>query len=398
MEFKDWISEVASNSWDVYIKRLSANDTGATGGHQVGVYIPKPIMAELFPSINRIDIKNPDFHFTGVIDSDNVPEQELRAVYYNGKPFGEGTRNEKRITCWKQGVDYTPIQDEEKTGAIGIFAFRKSETDVNYMRAWVCRGLEEEDYIEDRIGEVGPGEVIFESGDVVFEGVISERKVPEQEYPEEWKRVFPSGKEIVTHLFEKGLYSDLKPDKRVVKRRDHEYDLFKLVESEHALPLIREGFSDVESFIKLANSISNRRKSRSGKSLELHLEFIFREEGLNTFGTQCVTEGNKKPDFLFPGCHYYHDADFPDEKLRVLAVKTTVKDRWRQVLNEADRLTTTYLFTLQEGVSRKQYEEMKAANVKLVVPSDLHERFHKKIRSELYSLSDFIGETKALYE
>ncbi|MCU2864148.1 type II restriction endonuclease, partial [Enterobacter hormaechei subsp. xiangfangensis] len=91
-----------------------------------------------------------------------------------------------------------------------------------------------------------------------------------------------------------------------------------------------------DEFIALANSVSNRRKSRAGKSLELHLEHLFIEHGLRHFATQAITEGNKKPDFLFPSAGAYHDTEFPVENLRMLAVKTTCKDRWRQLLNEAD--------------------------------------------------------------
>ena len=35
------------------------------------------------------------------------------------------------------------------------------------------------------------------------------------------------------------------------------------------------------------------------------------------------------------------------------------KDRWRQVLNEADCIETKYLFTLQQGISKNQLREMK---------------------------------------
>lgn len=183
----------------------------------------------------------------------------------------------------------------------------------------------------------------------------------------------------------------------MLKRREHEFNLFKLVEYHHTYPLISNGFSDVEEFIKLANSISNRRKSRSGRSLELHLENIFREEGLNTFGTQCVTEGNKKPDFLFPDCSSYHNPAYPPEKLRMLAVKTTVKDRWRQILNEANKIETLHLFTLQAGVSENQYREMKEENVLLVVPKRIHKSFPESIRNEIYSLESFINETRSIY-
>lgn len=56
----------------------------------------------------------------------------------------------------------------------------------------------------------------------------------------------------------------------------------------------------------------------------------------------------------------------------MLAVKTTCKDRWRQVLNEADKINNIHLFTLQEGVSLTQFREMQSAGVKLVVPLPLH--------------------------
>ena len=36
--FHNWLLEIACENYFVYIKRLSANDTGATGGHQVGLY------------------------------------------------------------------------------------------------------------------------------------------------------------------------------------------------------------------------------------------------------------------------------------------------------------------------------------------------------------------------
>ncbi len=52
-----------------------------------------------------------------------------------------------------------------------------------------------------------------------------------------------------------------------------------------------------------------------------------------------------KPDFLFPSAGAYHDTEFPVENLRMLAVKTTCKDRWRQILNEADKIHQVHLFT-----------------------------------------------------
>jgi hypothetical protein len=80
----------------------------------------------------------------------------------------------------------------------------------------------------------------------------------------------------------------------------------------------------------------------------------------------------------------------------MLGVKTTCKDRWRQILNEADRIDTKHLITLQEGVSIDQFKEMQSANVRLVVPTPLHRSYPEKIRHELISLADFISETKSI--
>ena len=83
--------------------------------------------------------------------------------------------------------------------------------------------------------------------------------------------------------------------------------------------------------VKSANTILNRRKSRAGRSLEHHLEEIFRISEL-IFQTQVTTENNKKPDFLFPNIEAYNDLTFDNNKLILLAAKTTCKDRWRQIL------------------------------------------------------------------
>jgi hypothetical protein len=43
-----------------------------------------------------------------------------------------------------------------------------------------------------------------------------------------------------------------------------------------------------------------------------------------------------------------------------------VQDRWRQILNAADRIRVKHLLTLQEGVSPAQMAEMRQAGVKRV--------------------------------
>lgn len=396
----DWLEEIKGSECLFYAKRLSGNDTGATKSHQAGIYFPNKVMADVFPEIDRIDIHNPDHFLKAIVESHNLPEQELRVIYYNSKPRGEGTRNEKRITRWKETSEPTPLQDPDNTGALALFAFLKHQKDKNseYLKIWVCNNPEEEAYAELMLGEVIPGNGVFGEPLNLFGGFqIPHGKLQNPNIlPAYWKEVFPSGQEILNFLFEKYPLIDISPDDRLIKRRSKEFDLFKTIENIHSIPLINKGFDNIDDFIAIANSITNRRKSRSGRSLEIHLEKIFIEEGLVHFSSQCVTENNKKPDFIFPSHSAYHDYTFPENKLSMLAVKTTCKDRWRQLLNEAHRIKNPYLFTLQEGVSVNQYKEMKQEGVTLVIPEPIREKFPGEIRGELTNLSQFIEKTKSL--
>jgi site-specific DNA-cytosine methylase len=108
--------------------------------------------------------------------------------------------------------------------------------------------------------------------------------------------------------------------------------------------------------------------------------------------SQAVTEMNKRPDFLFPGPDAYANPRFDENKLVVLASKTTCKDRWRQILNEADRVKTKHLFTLQQGISSNQLAEMYRSNVCLVVPKPYITSFPEEYRSRILTLNDFVGQ------
>jgi type II restriction enzyme len=78
----------------------------------------------------------------------------------------------------------------------------------------------------------------------------------------------------------------------------------------------------------------------------------------------------------------------------VLGAKTTCKDRWRQVLNEADRVDEKYLFTLQQGISANQLKEMCDYNLKLIVPKKYLTCFPSEFRDKIGTLSSFITMVK----
>lgn len=82
-----WLLDKSTSDTYMFIKRLSANDTGATGGHQVGIYIPSGIVEHLFPSINHTRDLNPSVTLNAHTSSHSCPDSEARAVYYNGRFF-----------------------------------------------------------------------------------------------------------------------------------------------------------------------------------------------------------------------------------------------------------------------------------------------------------------------
>lgn len=89
----------------------------------------------------------------------------------------------------------------------------------------------------------------------------------------------------------------------------------------------------------------------------------------------------------------YEDPQFPEFKLFILALKTTCKDRWRQVLQEAPRIRQKHLLILQEGISENQLAEMAAARVTLVVPQKLHASYGNGAPA-LLSVQQFIDQVR----
>jgi hypothetical protein len=78
----------------------------------------------------------------------------------------------------------------------------------------------------------------------------------------------------------------------------------------------------------------------------------------------------------------------------MLGVKSTCKDRWRQVLSEADRIEKKHLLTLEAAISTNQTDEMKSKQLQLVVPEKIHESFTKNQQEWLLDIQTFIETVK----
>ena len=183
------------------------------------------------------------------------------------------------------------------------------------------------------------------------------------------------------------------PDHTLIAWLEREVLLFKTLEKHIVAEKLEQGFgetgSDVDEFISFSLSVQNRRKSRAGHAFENHLAIIF-DSNYVLYSKGAKTERNNKPDFLFPDIKQYHNSEFSASLLTMLGVKTSAKDRWRQVLSEADRINEKHLITLEPAISTNQTEEMTAQNVQLVLPQPIMETYSQDQQNKLKNLSEFI--------
>ncbi len=93
----------------------------------------------------------------------------------------------------------------------------------------------------------------------------------------------------------------------------------------------------------------------------------------------------------------YDNPQYTLRKLVMIGIKTTCKDRWRQVTKEASRIPVKHILTLQEGISSKQLDEMKRANVTLIIPKSLHKKYPKERDITMLDLESFITIMKRMH-
>jgi len=178
------------------------------------------------------------------------------------------------------------------------------------------------------------------------------------------------------------------PDEMLVAWMDYEETLFRTFEKHLVEEKLAKKFDSIDEFLNVSLSVQNRRKSRAGLALENHLEFIFREYGIK-HARNAILEDKSKPDFLFPGKAEYDDPGFDPLRLTVLGVKSTCKERWRQVLAEAGRIEQKHLLTLEPAITPGQTGEMQANNLQLVLPRELHKTFTDEQQEWLLDVESF---------
>lgn len=312
------------------------------------------------------------------------------------------TRSEHRLYFPTSSVSELAVEGDllviarRPDGSVLVVVAEGDSTVANQVR-WLfgATDLGETEYLIREDPETEHDRIAFASR-VILEAIGVIVETPPDKLLEDmlrrFKGAFPSTREFSAYArstLTEAHYGD-NGDAVLMAWMEREEALFRTLERHLISDRLAAGFGhDVDAFIAFSLSVQNRRKSRVGFALENHLEYLFKQRGVR-FSRTGVTENKSKPDFLFPGVLQYHDLAFDTARLTVLGVKTTCKDRWRQVLAEADRVAQKHLLTMEAAISSNQTDEMKAKGLQLVLPEQLHPTYLPTQQAWLQTVEAFI--------
>jgi hypothetical protein len=346
-------------------------------------------------------------YFTDYDDEPVIEDGEL--TWYDARQKAREERSIQRTEYRLYFFDNTVIQSAN-AGDILIIAKKRNddellliivekETTIASQLLWLFgfSSLEHPGFSIREELETEQDRIAFASR-VVLENIGIEVEISDKNFLdnmlEKFNGSFPSTREFSayarTTLTGIDFFSDY--DNVLMACYEREEILFRTLEKHIVAERLRTGFNGddgVDDFFQFSISAQNRRKSRAGLALENHIEFIFQKNNIRYDRTP-ITENKSKPDFLFPGIKEYKAQSFNSINLTMLGVKSTCKDRWRQVLSEADRIETKHVLTLESAISTSQTDEMIQRSVQLVVPQRIAETYKPEQQKWLYSVTDFI--------
>ncbi|MCC6741389.1 MAG: hypothetical protein IT452_20265 [Planctomycetia bacterium] len=371
--------ESALRHGNALAKFIAPNDTKATKSHQAGFLLPTPPW-RTFTNLPPVEGKDAEEHVKILWFGAN--ETASRICWHGAK------KHEYRLTRFG---DRFPFREAELVGDLLILV----RTGDLRFEAYVVTG-------DDQIDQVLVA-LDIEVGKVwgVYTGHIPEPSTEERVLDCLTRRFesfairfrdFPDTTQF-SHEAVESLRScnpaalNAGPDETLMHLVRTEYDLFRHVERKLCSSMVTSGFASVDDFLKTASSIMNRRKSRAGRSLENHFSWVLTQNGIPHKSRPAI-EG--RPDVVIPDERSYEIQIAGKPPVWILGVKSTCKDRWRQVLQEARKVRTKFLVTVQPAMSSAQIADMMNHDVRLVVPREVRRNYSKKDLGSVLTVQGFI--------
>jgi type II restriction enzyme len=309
--------------------------------------------------------------------------------------YGAKTRREYRLTRF--GKEF-PYLDRDNVGSLLVVI----PISLERFNAWVLDTDEDIEAVQAGLGvKIAETLAVYERG--AAKAPETENECVERRFREivENLATFPTTRimsDETAAVMRECLrrFAATNVDDRLLKSIDAEYRLFRMLERKLCSPQVTRPFRDVDEFLDAAQTILQRRKGRAGLSFQNHVERLLSDEGVS-FSAQPLLAGRSRPDFILPSREAYEDTRHPRDKVVVLALKTTCRDRWRQVVSEAPLVRRKHILTLQPGISVHQLVEMRAAEVTLVVPKKLQKDYNAKDSGiEILTVADFVARARRL--
>lgn len=393
--------DLSARSESLFVKKLSRNDSSWAddrGKHQAGFYIPREIReAGYFPALVASNPEKPHIYRTrclalwpqtGEVTSSNLSH------YSNKGP-------ETHFTVVPHGL----FKGLSPASLLVSGRLREPVSDVRYWFVIVDSTSEEAELVETAL-DLGSG---FHSGLFNPSDLRSAASFARDEVAELIERLqhalrtgtlaqvladyanLPAPNVIADAARAEWLHESRKdsldpfaldaPGDAIMQiSRDVEYRIFRrhelrrratevvrvLAAQSDLVSAVVRGFPELDAIFL---SASQQRKTRAGRSFEHHIAATLKA-GRIRYQEQAVT-GGRRPDFVLP--------DLQTLKLGkgrafgeaiVLAAKTTLRERWKQVGSEGLHCAV-FLATVDDRVPETSVREMEQLGIQLVVPESL---------------------------
>lgn len=389
---KGYLSEYFTG---VAAKVLSAveADTATSNQHEYNGVTP---LKKLFGTTKRTF----PTQFIYLNDGDGEPTTDIGTLTWYDAREAHPTRTEYRMYFTTTAVSIRAVAGDElflglrPDDTILVVIAECGSTICNQLR-WLF-GMEESTHFSVREELNSERDRLAFASRFILERLGIKLEESEESFLEDmvlrFGNAFPSTREFSAYARSTlpHVHAEDDPDTVLMKWIEREEILFRTFEKHLISERLAHGFeNDVDGFFSFSLSAQNRRKSRAGQALENHVEQLFVCRNIMYDRTK-ITENNAKPDFIFPSIAAYHDDAFSSELLTMLGVKSTCKDRWRQVLSEADRISKKHLLTFEAAISVNQIREMKYNQLQLVVPEAIHKTYTESQQKWLMNIADFI--------
>ena len=390
----------------VAFKRLSDADTGRgmSRQHEIGI---TTAMREGF--LARLAADAIETTYVRLDDESEPLTMEASATHYDARR-SKSERDEE----WRLYYKTNPVTERMSPGDALLLVLTKerkllffvareaSEAEQQLFRIFGTNAGEQPPASREFTGH--DGELNYQSWDFFKSLDILKRNQTETKLLDslinDLGDKFPNGRELSRIARDSLPEIDARtnPDSALVDWLARETLLFEHIEAKFLAEqmgpeFVKDGTVNVKDFLNLAKATLNRRSCRRGWSLEYHIAAILDAFDLE-YEHQARTENGHKPDFLFPSADAYAGGVKGDICLVMLGAKSTCKDRWRQVLAEAEKIPNKHLLTLQDGISENQTAQMRASNLRLVVPTSIQSEYTPAQRKWLLSVQDFIDMVK----